>query len=134
MMTNPWHIYLTVGIVALCVVSIMGYSLFIGDRAAHKYSSQIDATLMAQLEATTAHLWLEEILSGDRDRMIKSVWEHLDKSQWYIHALLEGDQDSECDYFALVQPPQDFGFISTPESQQELDRRSIRAQTGGREA
>ena len=103
MMTNPWRIYLIVGIVGLCIVSITGYSLFIIDPSIHKYSSQIDATLKAELEATTAHLWLEEILSGDRYESIQAVLGHLDKSEWYIHALLEGDQDSDCDYFALTE-------------------------------
>ena len=40
-----------------------------------------------KFEATEAHLWLEEIISGDRSEDINAVWKHLDIADWYAEGI-----------------------------------------------
>ncbi len=64
----------------------MFYSLYIGRGLAERYAPLVDAAMEIKLEATTAHLWFEEIISGDRFVDIDEVWKHLDQAKWYARA------------------------------------------------
>jgi len=48
------------------------------------------ASMEIRLEATTANLWLEEIINGNKSRTEKDVFTHLDRAKWYANAMLEG--------------------------------------------
>ncbi len=63
--TIVWRISILVGFVALSIVGMIGYSLWKANGIALKYSSQIDATMMARCKATEAHLWFEEAIVRD---------------------------------------------------------------------
>ena len=54
-----------------------------------------DAAMEIKLTATTAHLWFEEIMSGDENEDIEHVWELLDKTLWYCDAILVGGKNEE---------------------------------------
>lgn len=56
---------------------------------------QIEAAMKLEVELTSAHLWFEEIISGDSYEQIQEVWTALDQSLWYTHALLEGAENDE---------------------------------------
>ncbi|WP_170826985.1 PAS domain S-box protein [Magnetovibrio blakemorei] len=62
---------------------------------AHRYAPQINAIEEAKLEITAAHLWLEEIISGDQSLNIGIVWKHIDQGEWYAQALLHGGAGPE---------------------------------------
>ncbi len=56
-----------------------------------------NATMKIKLDVTTAHLWFEEIISGDTTIDIQEVWNLLEKTTWYCNAILKGDKNSEGD-------------------------------------
>lgn len=94
-MDARWRMYLTTSLMGLVVVSILGYSFQTGIRMTTKYAPLIDAAMEIKLNATTAHLWLEEIVSGDRNKDLATVWQHLDLADWYAMAMLEGGENRE---------------------------------------
>lgn len=85
--------------IAICyligVSSIITYSFYLGHQMTEKYAPLVDAAMEIKLEATTAHLWFEEILSGDRDEDIKSVKENIENAKWYTGAMIHGGVNHE---------------------------------------
>ena len=77
--------YLLIGIVGFIFTSIVVYSFITGIRMNSTYAP---AAMEIKLQATTAHLWFEEILSGDSSEDIEIVWEHIDQADWYARAML----------------------------------------------
>ncbi len=93
--------YIYVGTVALIVIIAMIYSFYSSNLMINKYSPLVDATMEVKLEATTAHLWFEEILSGDRYENIEEIFTHIDQSIWYAIAMLEGGKNQEGTFLPL---------------------------------
>ncbi len=87
------HIHLDLGLIALLVLSLLGYSYYSFSRMFHTYTPLVEAIEHIKLNTTTAHLWLEEILSGDRYENISEVRQQLDNSDLSIKAIL-GDEGS----------------------------------------
>ncbi|MCB2180849.1 MAG: PAS domain S-box protein [Desulfobulbaceae bacterium] len=77
------------------------YSFAVGERMSREYSPQITAAMKAKQYATTAHLWFEEVISGDRTESIKNVLELLSQSDWYAGVLLEGGENQTETYLPL---------------------------------
>ena len=92
---TQWRMYLLICIVGLMITGIMGYGFFKGGRMSKVYAPLVDAAMEIKLEATTAHLWFEEIISGDRHEDISEVWKHQDQAEWYAKAMLEGGKNPE---------------------------------------
>lgn len=101
---TAWFLYALVGGLGGVMVLAMGYSLYLGNCMATKYTPLIDAAMEIKLEATTAHLWFEEILSGDRFEEIEEVKGHLTESLWYATAMLEGGENAEGTFIPLEDP------------------------------
>ncbi|MEE8576722.1 MAG: PAS domain S-box protein, partial [candidate division Zixibacteria bacterium] len=97
----------------------MTYSLHSGARIAEEYTPWIDASSKIKLEATQAHLWFEEIISGDSTVQISSVWAHLDEATWFAKAMLDGGDNPDVAFVPLNDP----GLQGDIE--QVLDRLSI---------
>ena len=57
------------------------------------YAPLVDAAMEIKFEATLAHLWFEEIISGDRHEDISEVWKHQDQAEWYAKAMAMGIRD-----------------------------------------
>ena len=93
-----------IGAISLIMIGIMGNSYYTGDRMITMYTPLVDAAMEIKLEATTAHLWFEEILSGDPHEKIETVWGHLDQADWYATAMLEGGENSEGIFIPLDDP------------------------------
>ena len=85
-------------------MAIVYYSFFIGRDIAERYTPLIDATMEIKLEATMAHLWFEEIISGDQTVDINNIWANLDQSEWYAQAMLDGGTNDEGTFLALNNP------------------------------
>jgi hypothetical protein len=96
-----WRIYLVITIVGLSVMGALGYGFYTGDRLIRVYAPLVDAAMEIKLEATLAHLWFEEIVSGDRQEDIATVWGRLDQADWYAKAMLEGGKNFEGTFFPL---------------------------------
>lgn len=93
--------YLLITVVAILIISAVSYSFFSTKVMIHGYYPLVDATMEVKLEATTAHLWFEEIISGDRYENIESIMGHIDQSIWYAKVMLEGGQNSEGTFLPL---------------------------------
>lgn len=89
------------GYLGITYVSSVGDTgLFVSSRLA----PQVDAMMEIKLAATTAHLNLEEIMSGDTERDIDDVWALFDEADWYCGAVLEGGRNAEGTYVATTDP------------------------------
>ncbi|MEW8142806.1 MAG: EAL domain-containing protein [Candidatus Thiodiazotropha endolucinida] len=76
-------------------LGIVGYLVMTGEQMVSRHTPQIDAAMEIKVNATLAHLWFEEIISGDSNEQIDDVWSYLDESDWYARALLEGGKNDE---------------------------------------
>ncbi len=56
---------------------------------AKQYAPLSHASMDVVYECTVAHLWFEEILSGDRHIDLQSIWEHLDQAERYVQLMLD---------------------------------------------
>ena len=90
--------------VTLLTLAIVYYSFYTGRNIAERYAPLVDATMEIKLEATIAHLWFEEAISGDRTVDVEVIWSHLDQSEWYAQAMLDGGVNDEGTFIALAEP------------------------------
>lgn len=88
----------------LLTIAIVYYSFSSGRNIAERYTPLVDAAMEIKLEATTAHLWFEEIISGDLTVDIENVWTHIDQAEWYAHAMLDGGVNEEGTFVPLNDP------------------------------
>jgi len=91
-------------LITLLTLAIVYYSFGTGRSIAERYTPLIDAAMEIKLEATTAHLWFEEAISGDRTVDIEMIWSHLDQSEWYAQAMLDGGINEEGTFVSLDEP------------------------------
>ncbi len=94
-----WWIYLLIGFVASVIVASMGYIFYVGNHMTVVHTPLTCAAMEIKIEVTTAHLWFEEIISGDRDESIDAAWGHLDEADWYAQAMLEGGENPHWKYY-----------------------------------
>jgi len=92
--TVLWCIYLLVALVAVVVVCSMVYVHLIGSRVVARHVPWVETAMEIRLEATTAHLWFEELVGGDRSVTIDQVLEHLTNADRYAQAMLRGGDTS----------------------------------------
>ena len=100
----PWRLHLLVCSIGLFIIVTISYGFYLGNHMVVKYTPLIDAAMEIQLEATKAHLWFEEIISGDHFEDIKAAKRHLDQAQWYATAMLEGGENPEGTFIPLRDP------------------------------
>ncbi len=99
--TNSWLINTLLAGVGFVVIGILAYGFYTGDRMSRMYAPLVDAAMEIKMETTTAHLWFEEIMSGDRNENMETVWQHLDQADWYTKVMLEGGTNSEGSFIPL---------------------------------
>ncbi|MBM9519996.1 EAL domain-containing protein [Desulforhopalus vacuolatus] len=90
--------------VALLIMAIVYSSFRTGRDIAVRYFPLVTAAMEIEIEATTAHLWFEKVMSGDRTVDIETIWNHLEKSEWYAQAMLDGVKNEKGTLLALVAP------------------------------
>lgn len=98
------HAYFLVGIGALILAGSLGYSTFEVHQIASHYCPLANAVKECRLETTTAHLWFEEILSGDRHKKIETVWQRLDKANQLGRTILKGGESPYGTFVPLRDP------------------------------
>ncbi len=100
----PWRLYLLVTCAALLVVGIISFSIKTSDRMTKVYTPSIEAMMIIKLEVTTAHLWLEEILSGDDSQEFIDFKQHLDRAKLHIQFLVDGGNSEEWKFIPIDNP------------------------------
>jgi hypothetical protein len=100
----PLNIFLIIISISLVVIGIVAYSFHLGYKMSAKFSPLVHAAMEIKLETTTAHLWFEEIVSGDRNEKIEDVIKHIDNAIWYATAMLEGGENPEGSFVPLANP------------------------------
>lgn len=98
---SPGWMYLLIGVVGIIVTGMVAYSSHKGIRLSSQYAPLVDAAMEIKLEAAMAHLWFEEILSGDTNEEMDVVWEKLEQADWYARAMLEGGKNTEGTFVPL---------------------------------
>ena len=99
--------YVLAGLAAAVVLFSMIDTLVVGMRITARHAPQIDAMMEIKLETTHAHLWFEEIISGDKTEDMSEVWGHIDSADWYAKALLEGNESEEGKFLPLKDDHKD---------------------------
>ena len=92
---KPVAIYAMAVFTGFVLIASMFYNFQTGTRMASTYALQIKAIMEVEFEATRAHLWFEEFISGDKQEDMTQVWSLIERSQWYANALIDGAQNEE---------------------------------------
>ncbi|MBU1653199.1 hypothetical protein KKA00_13335, partial [bacterium] len=95
---------LWVAVLTLAVASAMLYSSFEGRSMAVRYAPLVDAAMEIKLEIALARLGFEEVLGGDTTVTLTDVWKHLDETEWYARAMLEGGENPVGKFIPLEDP------------------------------
>ena len=90
---NWLFIYLVI-FAGFVVVGSLGYGFFRGTQLYQKYFPLTDASMEMRLEATTAYLWFEEMLGGDKSKNMDEILKHLDQADWYARAMIDGGESA----------------------------------------
>ena len=93
-------------VMGLFMVTILTYGFYTGYRINDVYLPLADAAMEIKYEVALAHLWFEEVASGDHDEKIDVVLEHLDRADWYARAILDGGTNTE----GIIIPFDDTGL------------------------
>ena len=90
---DPSHSGWTYGLVltaTLVLLFTLYYSQFTINRVNTVHLPMSNAMSVIKLEITTAHLWFEEILAGDRNESLDLVWQRIDRVDQLVGTLLDG--------------------------------------------
>jgi signal transduction histidine kinase/ActR/RegA family two-component response regulator len=99
-----WMVYCLTVLLVLATVGSMGYIFYSGSRMSAVHGPLVDATMEIRLECANAHLWLEEMISGDSDERAERVWSHMDQAGRFLTAMLDGGLTPEGRFFAWDHP------------------------------
>jgi len=80
----------TIVLIALGLILATAFAYTSFDRLVERTVTRLEAVSTVLIETTEAHLWFEEILSGDDNEDISVVWFHLDRARISARALLDG--------------------------------------------
>jgi len=103
---RSWPVYVTLAVFAVAMIGAMAYVLWAEARVNVRSVPRVDAVMEIKLSSTLAHLWFEEVLSGDRNESIEEVRSLLDRADRHAGALLEGARDPE----ETIVPVEDVGL------------------------
>ena len=114
-MRKVYYILASIFSLGILFIILLNYSFERGHDLGVKYGPLVDAIMDVKYETTTAHLWLEEILSGDKNEKIDVVKKHIKNAKWYIDAMLNGGENYKGVFIALSN-------LRLRESIHELDK------------
>ncbi|WP_210395632.1 GGDEF domain-containing protein [Motiliproteus sediminis] len=100
----PWRIFSLVGVATVVLLLVIGYSFRLGHHMTAQYAPLIGAAQSLRIETTLAHLWLEEILSGDDSEEFATVEGHLHAARTYAKLMLQGGEYRDGLYLPLSDP------------------------------
>lgn len=99
----PLNIFLATIFISLSLIGAVAYSFFLGDKMCASSYPLVDAIMEVKIEVTTAHLWFEEIVSGDRNEKISDVIRHIDNATLYTNTMLKGGESPAGLYVPIAQ-------------------------------
>jgi len=88
------------------MIGAVAFGSYKFESTAGTHLPRADACMELRLDLTTAHLWLEEILSGDRHEEIETVWMRLDRADARARSMLDGGTAGLWTFRAAEQPDQ----------------------------
>lgn len=86
-----WFLAITVTL----LICAMVYSYLSSKEMIIRYYPLVDATMEIKYEATRAHLWLEEILAGDKDENIDDIYHSIERAKSVATTMLEGSSNQD---------------------------------------
>ncbi len=95
------HPILWVSAATVGIVLVLVFSFFSGRSMVSRYAPHMNAAQKVKLEATMAHLWFEEFISGDVSIDIDLVSGHIDQAEWYANVMLQGGEDAHSAFLPL---------------------------------
>lgn len=98
----PARMFASILLLTITIIALTWYSFQLGHKMSSKFHPLVDAAMEIKLEATTAHLWIEESISGDRSTSLQEILHHFDNAIWYANAMIEGGQNAEGTFIALA--------------------------------
>ncbi|MDQ7015092.1 MAG: diguanylate cyclase [Gammaproteobacteria bacterium] len=100
----PSKLLLVISLATVLIISMLNISFTFGYRIMERYVPLLDASMVIKLEAASAHLWFEELISNDEAESIDAVLSHLDRAVWYANAMLHGGENHKGRFLALQDP------------------------------
>lgn len=100
----PWRVYLLFAVVGSVMIATVAFSSYKFENVVGTHLPRADASMELRLDLATAHLWLEEILSGDRDQNLDLLWERLDRADAHARSMLAGGADGYWRVNAVQEP------------------------------
>lgn len=101
---DTWKIFSFLILATVFITGVMTYSMRTSVQNTETYASLVDAAMEAKVQVALAHLWFEEIISGDSNEIIAVVWANLDQAEWYIQAILNGGESNDGKYRPAEDP------------------------------
>lgn len=86
----PWKMYVLLVGISIMTIAIIIFGFSQSNEMITRYGPLMHSSVLIKAEATSAHLWFEEIVSGDINEEIQIVWVHLDRANWFAKAMLDG--------------------------------------------
>lgn len=102
--TSHWWIPIANIFLGFAMIGMVGFSFWKGLEMNTVYAPLINADTEIKLKVTAAHMWVEEILGGDKTKDMDGVWKFLDQADWYANAMLEGGKNAEGTILPLEDP------------------------------
>jgi len=91
----PIGIFLLLSVIATFNIYLVNLGFKDGEKIIKEETTAIDAAMEIKFELTQAHLWIEELIGGDKSIQESDIHKHIKNAKWYINALLHGGTNSE---------------------------------------
>ncbi|MDY6905653.1 MAG: PAS domain S-box protein [Thermodesulfobacteriota bacterium] len=102
---NQRTMYLVSGLFILLILCFLVSGGYLGYRINKRHSILIYAAMETKLAAAEAHLWLEEIISGDiHESIVDDVFSSFETADWYAAAIIRGGQTDTLDIQPVRNP------------------------------
>ena len=88
-----WLLIFLVALAGFVIIGSLSLGFYRGMRVYQKYLLLINASMKMRLEATTAYLWFEEMIGGDKSKNMDDILKHLDIADRYAKSMIEGGEE-----------------------------------------
>ncbi|MFZ5722854.1 MAG: GAF domain-containing protein [Pseudomonadota bacterium] len=98
------RIHLLLFLMMLGIAMLMGWTAWTARSMVETFLPQAAAAAAARLQVTEAHLWLEEIVSGDASESPQQVWDLIAQTRALLQALQSGGTGTYARIRAIADP------------------------------
>ncbi|MHC4270912.1 MAG: PAS domain S-box protein [Planctomycetota bacterium] len=98
-------VLLMIGFMIVFIAGSMMYIFNISNQLRTAHAPVMDSAVQMKIEVTTAHLWFEEIISGEPNMQMDDIIAHLDKADSYAQTILQTGE-SEIGGLVILDHPQ----------------------------